>query len=150
MQIKYFSTSCVICPSMRRDPRMPPPWCSAFSRTWFRDQKSIILLRQMTHYGNPYLFCTTMKTRHFGDCRIWSDNKCLVLFLHGKQNFCSFFCNPCIINSCWKTPSINVIYNTLLDSNDGNILQTIYYQKMRIVNQDRNPSDKIRRHHFLN
>ena len=47
-----FCQNCVTCPSIRTDPGIPPPGYSAF-----RDPGSVLILGQVTQYGNPYLIC---------------------------------------------------------------------------------------------
>ena len=53
------------------------------------------------------------------------------VLLHRKQDFSHFCFIPCFINSCMEEVQVGVIYNTLLDSNEGdlspNASQTIYF-----------------------
>ena len=56
---KYGLPYCVACPSIRTDPGIPPPGYSATPRTRVRDPGSVLILGQVTQYGNPYLICIT-------------------------------------------------------------------------------------------
>ena len=53
-----------------------------------------------------------------------------MFFLHRKQDFSNFCFIPCFINSSVDEVQVGVIYNTLLDSNEGDLSphasQTIY------------------------
>ena len=73
----------------------------------------------------------TIINKYFGGCKIQLDSTCQVFFLHRKQDFSHFLCFPCIINSCMEEVYVGVIYNTLLDSNEGDLIphasQTIYF-----------------------
>ena len=54
-----------------------------------------------------------------------------MFFLHRKQDFTNFCFIPCFINSCLEEVQVGAIYNTLLDSNEGDLSphasQTIYF-----------------------
>ena len=57
-----------------------------------------------------------------------------MFILHRKQDF-SYFCYiPCFVNSCMEEVQVGVIYNTLLDSNKGDLSpyasQTIYFSNI--------------------
>ena len=51
-----FCQNCVTCPSIRTDPGIPPPGYSATPHTRVL---SVLILGQVTQYGNPYLICIT-------------------------------------------------------------------------------------------
>ena len=57
-----------------------------------------------------------------------------MFFLYRKQDFPNFCGIPCIINSCREELQVSVIYNTLLDSNEGDlsphVLQTVYFSNL--------------------
>ena len=57
-----------------------------------------------------------------------------MFFLHPKKDFSNFCPIPCFINSCMEEVQIGVIYNALLDSNDGDLSpyasQTIYFSNI--------------------
>ena len=57
-----------------------------------------------------------------------------MFFLHRKQDFSNFCFIPCFINSCVEEVQVGVIYNTLLDSNEGDLSphapQTIYFSNI--------------------
>ena len=58
---------------------------------------------------------------------------CQVFLLHREQDFCNFCCKPSKIKFCIEGMSVGEIYNTLLDSNEGDLSphtsQTIYFSK---------------------
>ena len=58
---------------------------------------------------------------------------CRVFLLHREQDFCNFCCKPSKIKFCIEEVSVGEIYNTLLDSNEGDLSphtwQTIYFSK---------------------
>ena len=58
---------------------------------------------------------------------------CRVFLLHREQDFCTFCCKPSKIKFCIEEVSVGEIYNTQLDSNEGDISrhtsQTIYFSK---------------------
>ena len=58
-----------------------------------------------------------------------------MFFLHRKQDFSNIRPIPCFINSCMEEVKVGVIYNTLLDSNEGDLSphasQTIYFSKIK-------------------
>ena len=58
---------------------------------------------------------------------------CQVFLLHREQDFCNFWCKPSKIKFCIEGVSVGEIYNTLLDSNEGDLSphtsQTIYFSK---------------------
>ena len=58
---------------------------------------------------------------------------CRVFLLHREQDFCNFCCKPSRIKFCIEVVSVGEIYNTLLDSNEGDLSphtsQTIYFSK---------------------
>ena len=57
-----------------------------------------------------------------------------MFFLHLKQDFSNFCPIPCFINSFMDEVQVGVIYNTLLDSNEGDLSphasQTIYFSNI--------------------
>ena len=57
--------------------------------------------------------------KYFRGYTIWLDSTCQVFFSHRKQDFSHFCCIPGIINSCLGDVKIGVIYNALIDSNEG-------------------------------
>ena len=63
------------------------------------------------------------------------DSICQVFLLHREQDFCNFCCKPSKIMFCIEGVSVGEIYNTLLDSNEGDLSphtsQTIYFSKTR-------------------
>ena len=58
---------------------------------------------------------------------------CRVFLLHREQDFCNFCCKPSKIKFCIEEVSVGEIYNTLLDSNEGDLSpytsQKIYFSK---------------------
>ena len=58
---------------------------------------------------------------------------CWVFLLHREQDFCNFCCKPSKIKFCIEGVSVGEIFNTLLDSNEGDLSpytsQTIYFSK---------------------
>ena len=56
-----------------------------------------------------------------------------MFLLFREQEFCNFCCNPCKITFCIEEVSVGEIYNTLLDSNEGDLSpqtsQTVYFSK---------------------
>ena len=56
-----------------------------------------------------------------------------MFLLHREQDFCNFCCKPSKIKFCIEGVSVGEIYNTLLDSNEGDLSphtsQTIYFSK---------------------
>ena len=56
-----------------------------------------------------------------------------MFLLHREQDFCNFCCKPSKIKFCIEEMSIGEIYNTLLDSNEGDLSphtsQTINFSK---------------------
>ena len=80
-----------------------------------------------------YLNRLTKRSKYFGGCNIKLDSICRVFLLHRKQDFCNFCCKPSKIKFCIEEVSVGEIYNTLLDSNEGDLSphtsQTIYFSK---------------------
>ena len=80
-----------------------------------------------------YLNRLTKRNKYFGGCNIQLDPTCWVFLLHREQDFCNFCCKPPKIKFCIEEVSVGEIYNTLLDSNEGDLspytLQTIYFSK---------------------
>ena len=90
-----------------------------------------------------YLNRLTTRSRYFGGCNIKLDSTCRVFLLHREQNFCNFCCKLPKIKFCIEEVSIGEIYNTLLDSNEGDLSthksQTIYVSKTnenKITNEE--------------
>ena len=72
-----------------------------------------------------------------------------MFLLHREQDFCNFCCNRCKIKFCIEEVSVGEIYNTLLDSNEGDLSlhtsQTIYFSKANEnkISDKEAPQDKL-------
>ena len=44
-----------------------------------------------------------------------------MLLFNREQDFCNFCCNPCKIKFCIEEVSVCEVYNTILDSNEGDL-----------------------------
>ena len=83
-----------------------------------------------------YLNRLTIIVKYFGGCKIWLESTYQVFVLHRKQDFSNFCSIRCFINSCMEEVQLCVIYNTLLDSNEGDLSphasQTIYFSNINV------------------
>ena len=68
-----------------------------------------------------YLNRLKMIIKYSRGSKILVDSTGQVFFLRRKQDFSYFCCIPCIIDSCMEEVTKGVKYNTLLDSNEGEL-----------------------------
>ena len=108
-------------------------WCVMI--TYDGNSSTTVISMGMEHLSLVKLLINinrlTTIIKYFGGYKIQLDATCQVLFLLRKQDFFIFCSIPCFINSCMKVVQVGVIYNTLLDSNEGNLhtyaSKTIYF-----------------------
>ena len=80
-----------------------------------------------------YLNRLTKRSKYFGGC-IYSSIRCAECsYCIENRIFCNLCCKPSKIKFCIEEVSVGEIYNTLLDSNKGDLSphtsQTIYFSK---------------------